>query len=88
MVDRNCESNLPLFLFIGLAEVAEAPRIQPEPAEQLPFIRETEKFAGDQLRVKLRVLRHIRVRVIRKLMPTRSLCVSLDSMDCALESPG
>ena len=35
---------------IGLAEVAEAPRIQPEPAEQLPFIREPEKFAGDQLR--------------------------------------
>jgi len=44
---------------IGLAEVAEAPRIQPEPAEQLPYIRETEKFAGDQLRVKLRMLRGI-----------------------------
>jgi hypothetical protein len=42
---------------IGLAEVLEAPRIQPEPAEQLPFIRDSEKFAGDRLRVKLRLLK-------------------------------
>jgi hypothetical protein len=56
---------------IGLAEVAEAPRIQPEPAEQLPFIREPEKFAGDQLRVKLRMLRRIEPVISRKYLLSR-----------------
>ena len=37
---------------IGLAEVSEPPRIQPEPKEQLLFIRNSEKFRGDRLRVK------------------------------------
>ena len=36
---------------IGVAEVLETPRVQPEPREQIAFIRKTEKFAGDQLRV-------------------------------------
>jgi hypothetical protein len=42
---------------LGVAEVLEAPRIQPEPPEQIRFIRKTEKFAGDQIRVKLRLLK-------------------------------
>ena len=42
---------------LGVAEVLEAPRIQPEPPGQIRFIRKTEKFAGDQVRVKLRLLK-------------------------------
>jgi hypothetical protein len=44
---------------IGLAEVSEPPRIQPEPKEQLLFIRNSEKFRGDRLRVKIRLLKLI-----------------------------
>jgi hypothetical protein len=53
---------------LGLAEVAETPRIQAEPTEQLPFIRESEKFAGDQLRVKLRMLKRMEPVISRKYL--------------------
>ena len=68
---------------IGLAEVAEAPRIQPEPAEQLPFIRETEKFAGDQLRVKLRMLKRIEPVISRKYLLSRPELAGLSILRCA-----
>ena len=68
---------------IGLAEVAEAPRIQPEPAEQLPFIRETEKFAGDQLRVKLRMLKRIEPLISRKYLLSRPGLAGLSILRCA-----
>jgi hypothetical protein len=68
---------------IGLAEVAEAPRIQPEPAEQLPFIRETEKFAGDQLRVKLRMLKRIEPVISRKYLLSWPELAGLSILRCA-----
>ena len=68
---------------IGLAEVAEAPRIQPEPAEQLPFIRETEKFAGDQLRVKLRMLKRIEPVISRNYLLSRPELAGLSILRCA-----
>jgi hypothetical protein len=68
---------------IGLAEVAEAPRIQPEPAEQLPFIRETEKFAGDQLRVKLRMLKRIEPVISRKYLLSWPGLAGLSILRCA-----
>ena len=66
-----------------MAEVAEAPRIQPEPAEQLPFIREPEKFAGDQLRVKLRMLRRIEPVISRKYLLSRPELAGLSILRCA-----
>src|SRR3984893_382322 len=68
---------------IGVAEVAEAPRIQPEPAEQLPFIRETEKFAGDQLRVKLRMLKRIEPVISRKYLLSWPELAGLSILRCA-----
>ena len=68
---------------IGLAEVAEAPRIQPEPAEQLPFIREPEKFSGDQLRVKLRMLKRIEPVISRKYLLSWPELAGLSILRCA-----
>ena len=68
---------------IGLAEVAEAPRIQPEPAEQLPFIRETEKFAGDQLRVRLRMLKRLEPVISRKYLLSWAELAGLSILRCA-----
>src|SRR5260370_23451007 len=42
---------------IGLAEGSEPPRIQPEPKEQLLFIRNREKVRGNRLRVSSRLLK-------------------------------
>jgi hypothetical protein len=69
-----------------LAEVAEAPRIQPEPAEQLPFIRETEKFGGDQLRVKLRMLRRIEPVISWKYLLSRPELAGLNILRCARDT--
>ena len=68
---------------IGLAEVAETPRIQAEPIEQLPFIRESEKFAGDQLRVKLRMVKRIEPVILRKYLLSRPELASLSILRCA-----
>lgn len=68
---------------IALAEVAEAPRIQPEPAEQLQFIRESEKFAGDQLRVKLRMVKRIAPVISRKYLMSRPELAGLSILRCA-----
>ena len=70
-----------------LAEVAEAPRIQPEPAaEWLPFIRETEKFGGDQLRVKLRMLRRIEPVISWKYLLSRPELAGLNILRCARDT--
>jgi hypothetical protein len=68
---------------IGLAEVAEAPRIQAEPIEQLPFIRESEKFAGDRLRVKLRMLKRMEPVISRKYLLSRPELAGLSILRCA-----
>jgi hypothetical protein len=68
---------------IALAEVAEAPRSQPEPAEQLPFIRESERFAGDRLRVKLRIVKRIAPAVSRTYLMSRSELGGLSILRCA-----
>jgi len=57
---------------IGLAEVSEPPRIQPEPKEQLPFIRKSEKFRGDRLRVKIRLLKLIEPAIQRTYLSSRA----------------
>src|SRR5580704_5436199 len=58
-------------------------RIQPEPAEQLPFIRETEKFAGDQLRVKLRMLKRLEPLISRKYLLSWPELAGLSILRCA-----
>jgi EVE domain len=68
---------------IALAEVAEAPRSQPEPAEQLPFIRESEKFAGDRLRVKLRIVKRIAPAISRTYLMSRPELAGLSILRCA-----
>jgi hypothetical protein len=68
---------------IGLAKVAETPRIQAEPIEQLPFIREAEKFAGDQLRVKLRMLKRMEPVISRKYLLSRPELAGLTILRCA-----
>ncbi len=67
---------------IGLAEVAEPPRIQAEPPEQIPFIRESEKFAGDRLRVKLRMLKRLHPVISRKYLLSRPELASLSILRC------
>jgi hypothetical protein len=57
---------------IGLAEVSEPPRIQPEPKEQLLFIRNSEKFRGDRLRVKIRLLKLIEPAIQRTYLSSRT----------------
>ena len=57
---------------IALAEALEKPRVQPEPAEQFAFIREGEKFAGDQMRVKLRIRKQIAPGIPRKFLLSRA----------------
>jgi hypothetical protein len=59
------------------------PRIQPEPAEQLPFIRETEKFAGDQLRVKLRTLKRLEPVISQKYLLSWPELAGLSFLRCA-----
>jgi EVE domain len=68
---------------IALAEVAEAPRIQLEPMEQLPFIRESEKFAGDHLRVRLRIVKRIAPVISRKYLMSRPELAGLSILRCA-----
>ena len=68
---------------IAFAEVVEAPRVQPEPAEQLPFIREGEKFAGDQLRVKLRIRKQISPVIPRTYLLSRPELAGLTILRCA-----
>jgi hypothetical protein len=68
---------------IALAEVAEAPRSQPEPAEQLPFIRERERFAGDRLRVKLRIVKRIAPAISRTYLMSRPELAALSILQCA-----
>jgi hypothetical protein len=57
---------------IGLAEVSEPPRIQPELKEQLLFIRNSEKFRGDRLRVKIRLLKLIEPAIQRTYLSSRA----------------
>ena len=68
---------------IALAEVLEAPRVQPEPAEQLPFIREGEKFAGEQLRVRLRIRKQISPVISRTYLLSRPELAGLTILRCA-----
>lgn len=67
---------------IALAEVMAAPRIQPEPAEQIPFIRESDKFAGDQLRAKLRIVKRIAPVISRKHLMSRPELAGLSILRC------
>ena len=67
---------------IGLAEVLEAPRMQPEPPEQLHFIRDSEKFAGDRLRVRLRLVKVIAPIIHRKHLLSRPELASLSILRC------
>jgi EVE domain len=68
---------------IALAEVVEMPRVQPEPADQLAFIREGEKFAGDQLRVKLRIRKQIAPGIPRSFLLSRPELAGLSILRCA-----
>jgi EVE domain len=68
---------------IALAEVLERPLVQPEPLEQLAFIREIEKFAGDQVRVKLQIRKHIAPVIPRKFLLSRPELASLSILRCA-----
>lgn len=67
---------------IALAEVVERPWVQAEPAEQLAFIREGEKFAGDQLRVKLRIRKQIAPGIPRKFLLLRPELAGLSILRC------
>ena len=67
---------------VGVAEVSDGPRIQAEPAAQLPFIRESEKFAGDRLRVKLQILKRISPVIPRKYLLSRPELTDLTILRC------
>jgi hypothetical protein len=68
---------------VGLAEVSESPRLQSEPREQVPFIKNPEIFAGDRLRVKLRILRVIEPAIARQRVLSRQDLASLGVLRCA-----
>src|ERR1700722_10446111 len=51
---------------VGLAEISEAARLQPEPPEQLRFARIPEAFATDRVRCRLRILRVIEPVIARQ----------------------
>jgi hypothetical protein len=67
---------------IGLAEVLEAPRIQAELPAQLRFIRDGKRFAGDRLRVKLRLLKVIAPVIHRKYLLSRPELAKLSILRC------
>src|SRR5215471_4101604 len=67
---------------LGVAEVLEAPRIQPEPPGQIRFIRKTEKFAGDQVRVKLRLLKRLKPLIPRAYLQSRAELSKLSILRC------
>jgi hypothetical protein len=67
---------------LGVAEVLEAPRIQPEPPGQIRFIRKTEKFAGDQVRVKLRLLKRLKPLIPRAYLQSRAELSKLSILHC------
>jgi len=67
---------------LGVAEVLEAPRIQPEPPEQIRFIRKMEKFAGDQDRVKLRLLKRLKPLIPRTYLQSRAELSKLGILHC------
>jgi len=67
---------------LGMAEVLEAPRIQPEPPGQIRFIRKTEKFAGDQVRVKLRLLKRLKPLIPRAYLQSRAELSKLSILHC------
>jgi hypothetical protein len=58
---------------VGVAEISEPARLQPEPPEQLPFARVAEAFAGERLRARLKVLR-----IIDPVIPRQSVASSPD----------
>ena len=67
---------------LGVAEVVEMPRIQPEPAAQLRFFRDTEKFTGDELRVKLRLRKRIDPLIPRSYLLSRPELANLSILRC------
>ena len=67
---------------LGAAEVLEAPRIQPEPPAQIRFIRKTEKFAGDQVRAKLRLLKRLKPLIPRTYLQSRAELCKLSILHC------
>ena len=67
---------------LGMAEVLEAPRIQPEPPAQIRFIRKTEKFAGDQVRAKLRLLKRLKPLIPRTYLQSRAELCKLSILHC------
>lgn len=62
----------------AVAEISEPVRIQPEPAEQLPFARDAAAFAGDRVRVRLRILTVIEPLIARQ---TILFCPGLSALD-------
>lgn len=56
---------------VGVGEVAESPRVQPCPAEELPFIRQMEKFRGDELRVKVTNVHRIQAKIPKTHLQSR-----------------
>ena len=53
---------------LGVAEVTEAARVQPEPPEQLPFAKDPDAFARDRPRARLKILR-----VLEPLIPRATI---------------
>lgn len=63
--------------------IIEPPRLQTGPPEQLPFAKVAERFPGERMRTRLRILR-----VIRPLIPRQSFVLSpelnrLGSLRCS-----
>ena len=67
---------------IGLAEVLEQPRTQDEPPEQIPFIRQGERFAGARLRVRLGSVKVIDPMIPRSYLRSRPDLASLTILRC------
>jgi hypothetical protein len=56
---------------LAVAEVMELPRVQVEPEAQLSFVHEGRPFAGERLRVKLRVTQLLEPTIERKYLQSR-----------------
>jgi hypothetical protein len=62
---------------VGLAEISESARLQPEPPEQMRFARIPEAFVTDRVRSRLRILRVIEPVISRQIVVS---CQELDGL--------
>jgi len=68
---------------VGIGQIVEPPRLQPEPPEQQPFARDDELFARERIRAKLRIVRIIVPVIARQTIVSCPPLRMLDVLRCS-----